>query len=87
MKSFRQVLGLIYEASIYGCHLALPRRCVIHGWGFAVAIRHAGVVLHSCCSGGYAGGGCYVNLLGVSDRLRMDGWEKTNHDFHRDSFS
>ena len=78
------VLGL---AARHSTRLALPRRCVIHSWGFAVAVRHAGVVLHSRRSGGYAGGGCCVNLIGVSDGLRMDGWEKTNHDFHRDSFS
>jgi len=91
LRCRRGVVALVMHAlglaACYSTHLALPRRCVIHSWGFAVAVRHAGVVLHSRRGGGYAGGGCCVNLIGVSDGLRMDGWEKTNHNFHRDSFS
>ena len=91
LRCRRGVVALVMHAlglaARHSTRLALPRRCVIHGWGFAVAVRHAGVVLHSRRGGGYAGGGCCVNLMGVSDGLRMDGWEKTNHDFHRDSFS
>jgi len=91
LRCHRGVVALVIHAlglaARHSTRLALPRRCVIHDWGFAVAVRHAGVVLHSRRGGGYAGGGCCVNLMGVSDGLRMDGWEKTNHDFHRDSFS
>ena len=35
--------------------------------------------MHSHCSGGYAGGRCCVNVMGISGGLRMDGWEKMNH--------
>jgi len=91
LRCHRGIVALVMHAlglaARHSTRLVLPHRCVIHGWGFAVDVRHAGVVLHSHRSGGYAGGGCCVNLMGVSDGLRMDGWEKTNHDFHRDSFS
>jgi len=91
LRCRRGVVALVMHAlglaARHSTRLALPRRCVIHSWGFAVEVRHAGVVLHSRRGGGYAGGGCCVNLMGISDGLRMDGWEKMNHDFHRDSFS
>ena len=41
---------------------------------------------HCCCGTSGAGGGCCVGLNVVSGELE-DGWEKTNHDFHRGSFA
>jgi len=69
LRCCRGVVALVMHAlglaARHSTRLALPRRCVIHGWGFAVAVRHAGVVLHSCRGGGYAGGRCCVNLMGI----------------------
>jgi hypothetical protein len=42
---------------------------------------------HSRCGGGGVAGGKFCGGLNlVSGRLRREGWEKTNHDFHRGSF-
>ena len=42
----------------HSTHLVLPRRCVIHGWGFAVAVRHASIILPMSWRLSYAGVEC-----------------------------
>jgi len=49
---------------------------------FAWSLSH-GIVIVAVA---VAGGRCSVHLNLISGRLRREGWEKMNHDFHRGSF-
>jgi len=66
------------------CHVVEP---VSMSWNRLAVVKFVGVhgivvVAVAVVGGKFCGG---LNL--ISGRLRWEGWEKTNHNFHRGSFS